>query len=126
MFDQSSQRAYQFDFSDDETEVTDVEEPLLVISRPRTATQDLPVHVDIQNDGKRPAGWHRAHASEMKTSCSTKDKPVPINYRADQPKNRRVIEHPLAPCQCWTTAEWEEADALWLEKYGVPYTGPRP
>lgn len=127
-FDQTSaQHSYQFDFSDEQdTEVSDVEEPLLSISRPRTATEDLTVHVEIQNDGTRLPGWHRAHASELKTSCSTKDKPVLINYRTDVPKNRRVIEHPLSPCECWTTAEWEEADALWLAKYGVPYAGPRP
>lgn len=84
------------------------------------------MHVDIRDDGTRLPGWHRAHASELKTACSTKDKPIPISYRTDQPKNRRVIEHPLAPCACWTPAEWEEADERWLEKYGVPYTGPRP
>jgi hypothetical protein len=117
--------AYRFDFSD-ETEVTDVEEPLLVISRPRTATQDLPVHVEIPDDGTRLPGWHRAHASAQLTSCSTKNKPVPISYMNDTMKNRRVVEHPLAPCKCWTEGEWEEADRLWLEKYGTPYTGPRP
>lgn len=126
MFDQShSHRAYAFDFSDADKEVIDVEEPPQ-ISRPRTATQDLPVHVDIQDDGKRPPGWHRAHASAQLTACSTKSKPVSISYMNDTMKNRRVIEHPLAPCKCWTEGEWEEADARWLEKYGVPYTGPRP
>jgi hypothetical protein len=85
-FDQSTARSYAFVYShdNDDTEVIDVEEPLRLfplLSRPRTPTEDLTMHVDIQNDGKRLPGWHRAHASELKTSCSTKDNPVPINYR---------------------------------------------
>lgn len=39
---------------------------------------------------------------------------------------REAIEHPLAPCSCFTEGEWEEADRLYFEKHGVPYTGPRP
>jgi hypothetical protein len=121
MFDQSSQRTYAFEFRDnDDTEVIDVEEPPQ-LSRPRTATEDLTVHVYIQNDGKRKAGWHRLSANTMHTSCSTEEDPIPVSLRTDSPKNRRDIKHPLAPCECWTTAERREADRLYLEDFGRPY-----
>lgn len=126
MFDQSSQRAYQFDFGDDETEVVDVEEPLLSISRPRTATEDLTVHVYIPDDGTRVPGWHRLSENTLETSCSTEEKPVPVSLRTDQPKNRRVIEHPLAKCECWTTRERRDADRHHFTTYGVPYRDPTP
>lgn len=92
------------------------------IARNRVDTEELGVHVYIPDDGSgRPPGWHRAHATELETSCSTEEKPVPISYMKDEMKNRREIKHPLPPCECWTTAERREADRRYREDYGADF-----
>ena len=101
-----------------DAEAPDVEEPPLV-SIPRTATRDLTVHVYVENDG-----WHRLHASELETSCSTEEEPVRVNFRTDTVKNRRAIEHPLSNrkgCDCWTRAERKEADRRYFERFGMEF-----
>jgi hypothetical protein len=62
MFDQSS-TAFRFDYSDEDTEVSDVEEPLPVISRSRVPTGELTVHV--LHNGER----HRRLPDLSGTSC---------------------------------------------------------
>ena len=64
----------------------------------------------------------------MTTSCSTEDDPIPVSMQTDTPKNRRVVEHPLASgrCDCWTRAERREADREYFKKFGVAYKDPTP
>jgi hypothetical protein len=122
MFESEALAYDQYQLDSEDTEVTDVEEPPLVsisISRPRTATQDLTVHVYVENDG-----WHRLHATELETSCSTAEDPVPVNFRTDTVKNRRAIEHPLSRrkhCDCWTRRERKEADDRYRERFGLEF-----
>jgi hypothetical protein len=106
MFDQSSQRAYAFDFSDDEeTEVCDVDEPpvssRLLFPRGRVDTKDLLMQVRDENER-----WHRLHPTKLRTACGM----TVTEWQAENVRHNLRIEHPLAMCECWTTAEREEAD----------------
>lgn len=112
MFDQSgAHRVYQYE-AVDETEVVDVEELQPPPSRPRVDTADLTMHVAIPESGE----WHRLHPSTVKTACG-----IPVNYWRSDKRNGRVVEHPLAPCACWTDDERAEADANYRDKFGMDF-----
>jgi hypothetical protein len=96
-----NQHAYQFDFSEPDTEVSDVEEPP-VISRPRVSTGELTVHV--LHDGER----HRRLPDLSGTSCGER-------YRSQfTPVLREQLTHangPLCRKGCFTAHELAIADA---------------
>lgn len=102
MFDQSTARAYAFDFSDEETtkEVVDVEEPP-VISIGRVPTGELTVHV--VNNGRR----HRRLPDLSGTSCGQRYNAqfAPVYREELTHKNGRLCEH-----GCFTALELSIAD----------------
>lgn len=66
----------------------------------RVPTEDLIVHVRDEN-----GHWHRRHPVKLQTSCG---KPW-TNWSHENRRDGRHINPPLADCECWTTAEREEA-----------------
>lgn len=102
MFDQSSHRYHR---DDSDTEVSDVEEPPFsardFFPRGRVDTKDLLMQV---RDAERR--WHRLHPTRLRTACGL----VVTQWHADNIRHGLSIEHPLAECECWTTAERTEAD----------------
>jgi len=95
MFDQS--QAFAFDYSDDDTEVIDVEEPP---RRPRVPTAELTVHV-IHN-GER----HRRMPDLSGTSCGQQ---YPTQFT---PVRREELTHREGRLcvVCFTSAEIAAAD----------------
>jgi hypothetical protein len=117
MFDQSSAaRAYAFEDYED-TEVVDVEEPPAVSTqapfpRGRVDTKDLIVHVRDDSDA-----WHRLHPTKLVTACGLEI----TNWKAGNTRAGLHVEHPLAMCECWTTAEREEANEKFRLGHGLDY-----
>lgn len=95
---------------EDETVVVDVDdwqpEPG-PIARPRVETRDLTVHVIL--DGY----WHRLHPNTVETACG-----LSVNFWRSTTRRERHLEHPLAPCECWTRRERAEADNAYRQKFG--------
>jgi hypothetical protein len=95
-------------------EVVDVDElpqPAL-LRRGRVDTKDLPVHVRDDDDR-----WHRLHPMKLITACG-----LPVtNWRPDSTRRGMHIEHPLALCECWTTAEREEANEAFRLGHGAEF-----
>lgn len=75
----------------------------------RVKTEDLIVHICLPETGE----WHRLHPSTVKTACG-----LPVNYVRSATRDGRHAEHPLAPCDCWTRVEREEADAAYRQRFG--------
>jgi hypothetical protein len=88
-------RAYEAD-----TVVVDVEEPTPV-SVGRVPTRDLIMHCRDEH-GK----WHRLHPNQLKTACGQ----TFTAWQTGNVRSGRYPDHPLAECECWTTAERTEAD----------------
>lgn len=82
------------------------------IARGRVPTGDLEVHVQLDD------GWHREDVEDAtETACD-----VHVNERlVIDRRARRKIEHPLAPCECWTTKEKGKANDAYRAKYGRDY-----
>jgi hypothetical protein len=83
------------------------------IARGRVATGDLTVHVQLDD------GWHRLDPAGSDTACP-RERPFEPRLELGR-RIERVIEHPLADCECWTSKERAKADANYLSKFGMPY-----
>jgi hypothetical protein len=115
MFDQQN-RAYEYSYGDDDekdTEVVDVEEPpSRLVAVPRVPTGDLTVHVLLDD------GWHRLDPNGAETACPRED----FHPRNELDRRiERVLKHPLARCECWTSKERAKADRNYFIEFGVPY-----
>jgi hypothetical protein len=71
------------------------------IAMPRVATEDLIMHVRDE-----AGNWHRRHPRRLETACGQKW----MNWGYQNERSGRLIEPPLAACDCWSKAEREEAD----------------
>lgn len=109
-FDQQGGRAYEYPYDEDK-EVVDVEEPPRLVALPRVATEDLTMHVLLDD------GWHRAAPDGTETACGPH---IDVRLVLDTRPGRQV-EHPLAPCECWTTHERGKANDAYFVKWGAVY-----
>lgn len=117
MFDQQG-HAHEYSYGDDERdkEVVDVEEPPLsvsarLISLPRVPTEDLVMHVQLDD------GWHRASSDGTETACGPH---IDVRLVIDTRPGRK-LEHPLASCECWTTRERQKANDAYRARWGVDF-----
>jgi hypothetical protein len=99
-------RAYEPD-----TEVVDVEDPPASPPRPRVRTEDLIMHVHLDD------GWHRMASDGLETACG---RPIDIRLQIET-RPGRLPEHPLALCECWTTRERGKAGAAYEARWGTEY-----
>lgn len=100
--------ARHYERSEYERDVEIVDEP---ISVPRVSTEELAMHVQLDD------GWHRQDAGGIETACG-----IPINVRLMLgTRNERHLEHPLARCECWTKRERAKAGDKYRQQYGHDY-----
>lgn len=121
MFDARA-RAYEADTIiadvDDQPQIERRRAPTLQpIAVGRVPTDELAMHVQLFD------GWHRLDPGEGSTACS--EEPFDGRERMAT-RNERTLEHPLAPCLCWTPKERAKADRLYLQKWGREWEGPKP
>lgn len=94
-------------YEENDTAIVDVDS----ISLPRVPTGELAMHVQLDD------GWHRQDPSGIETACG---EPVNVRLVLDT-RNERKLEHPLAPCECWTTRERSKANDTFRQKFGHDY-----